>query len=525
MTKVWLNFIMKDESQVLLRMLSSVKHIIDGCVCVDTGSTDDSKQIVKEFFEKEGKPCEIYDHPFVNFSDARNFALSKLKGKCDYGFLIDCDEQLIINQSVIMDINSFKESLNLDLHHIIVTLGENSFARRNFFKVDKSFRWIGAVHEILECDEQISIGNVSDIKIFVNRDGNSWSQGVTQKYLKHAEILLAEVEKTNSPRDVFYLAQSYKDASENEKAIEWYKKRVTMLNGFYEERYYSQFIIGIIYQRMNKPFQETLIEYFKCSELDTMRAEHILNSIILLQREGLWQTAYTLSSDAVERFHNKNPYPNRLLFLDVFTYTEKLLNAHNLNKNNLKKYDKINGYEINDYSNHIHFFTKLFEYKKFKSVFEYGCGLGSTPFFLDNCKRVVSVEMQEEEWYNKVKKELLSHKHGRKLKLHCKISDDSFNFIKSENEMFDLVFVDGIFRGDCINVCLELGYKYIVTHDTEDKVYPYGWDKINLPDGYLRYDFKQYGNWTTIFTDDIRLYNYLFDWKSFDNENIKLKII
>lgn len=519
--KIWLNFIMKDEEKVLLRMLSSVNHIIDGCVCVDTGSSDESIEIVKQFFEQQGKPCEIYDHPFVNFSDARNFALSKLVGKEGYGFWIDCDEQLILSPSVILNVNSFKENLKSDIHNVIVNLGDTSFARRNFFRIDKKFNWVGVVHESLEFDSKYTIGNLSDVKIHVNTDGNSWSEGHGKKYLKHAEIFLNEIKKTDkpNPRDVFYLAQSFKDAGENEIAIEWYRKRIDMKDGFYEERYYSQFMIGLLYDRLNKPLSETFFEYMKCSELDTSRAEHLLNAIIVLQRESLWQTAYTLSSFAINKYHNKNPYPNRLLFIDSNTYSSKLMNVHNVNKRALNINDKINGYEINDYSNHIHLFLKLFEYNKFKSVFEYGCGLGSTPFFLDHCEKVVAVEMQEESWYNKVKSELQNHKNIKNLQLYCDLSENSFNFIKNEKNYkdFDLVFVDGIHRGDCINLCLSLGYKHIVTHDTEDKVYPYGWEKIKVPEGYFRYDFKQYRNWTTVFTNDEKLYNFLVDWKKFDN--------
>lgn len=527
--KIWLNFIMKDESKVLLRMLSSVNHIIDGCVCVDTGSTDDSKQIVKQFFEQQGKPCEIYDHPFINFSDARNLALSKLEGKDGYCFWIDCDEQLILNTDVVLDVNLLKKDLKNDIHNIIVNLGEVSFARRNFFNLSKKFTWVGVVHESISFDSSYSIGNIKNAKIHVNTDGNSWSEGREKKYLKHAELFLKEVQHTDNPnpRDVFYLAQSYKDAKEYELAVEWYRKRVSMKEGFYEERYYSQFMIGFCYQNMNKPNNETFFEYMKCSELDTLRAEHILNSIILLQREGLWQTAYTLSLDAVNRYHEKNPYPNRLLFIDVGTYSSKLMNVHNINKKILNKHDSIQGYEINDYSNHIDFFLKLFEYKKFKSVFEYGCGFGSTTFFLDKCERVIALEMQEESWYEKVKDGLKAHKNYKKLDLRCDLDDNSIHHLRSASISYgrpDLVFVDGIHRGDCINLAFELGHKYIVTHDTEDMVYPYGWDKINVPKGYFVYNFKKYRNWTTIFTNDEKLYNYLVDWMPFDNISQQLEI-
>lgn len=318
---------MKNEASVLLRMLESVNPMIDKCVCVDTGSTDESKSIVKKFFEEKGKSCKIYDHPFVNFSDARNFALSKLKGKDDYGFWMDCDEQLIRQPDFNLD--DLKEKLSkYDLHTSIVISGELEFARRNFFKIKNNFKWVGAVHEILLCDDNITVGDLTDVKTFVNQDGNSWSEGEQKKYLKHAEILEIEVAKTNEPRDIFYLAQSYKDGGETEKAIEWYRKRVERTDGFNEERYYSQFVIGILYEKLNKPFQETVFEYMKCSELDNLRAEHILNYLIIFYNNGLYEYAYNLSEAAVKNYHGKNPYPNRLLFIDEPTYSSKILNIH-----------------------------------------------------------------------------------------------------------------------------------------------------------------------------------------------------
>src|ERR1035437_7359456 len=119
----------------------------------------------------------------------------------------------------------------------------------------------GAVYEKIFCDDKINFCDFNYVKTFVNQDGNRRSEGEQKKYLKHAEILEIEVAKTNEPRDIFYLAQSYKDGGETEKAIEWYRKRVERTDGFNEERYYSQFVIGILYEKLNKPFQETVFEY------------------------------------------------------------------------------------------------------------------------------------------------------------------------------------------------------------------------------------------------------------------------
>ena len=85
------------------------------------------------------------------------------------------------------------------------------------------------------------------IKDAFTPDGNSWtSETQTQKYEGHAKILLDYVESDpkKDPRWVFYLAQSYRDANTDEnrkKSLEWYEKRATMMNGFWEEIYFSNF--------------------------------------------------------------------------------------------------------------------------------------------------------------------------------------------------------------------------------------------------------------------------------------------
>ena len=49
--KLCLNMIVKNESKVIRRLLESAAPIIDSyCIC-DTGSTDDTKEIIRDFFK------------------------------------------------------------------------------------------------------------------------------------------------------------------------------------------------------------------------------------------------------------------------------------------------------------------------------------------------------------------------------------------------------------------------------------------------------------------------------------------
>ena len=61
MPKLCLNMIVKNESKIITRLLDSVIDIID-CYCIcDTGSTDNTVQLITDYFLAHGKPVS-YTH-------------------------------------------------------------------------------------------------------------------------------------------------------------------------------------------------------------------------------------------------------------------------------------------------------------------------------------------------------------------------------------------------------------------------------------------------------------------------------
>ena len=79
--------IVRDEETQIGKALESVKDIVDEIVVVDTGSSDRTKEIIREF---EGKIFETKWED--NFSKAKNLALEKAKG--DYILFMDADEYI-----------------------------------------------------------------------------------------------------------------------------------------------------------------------------------------------------------------------------------------------------------------------------------------------------------------------------------------------------------------------------------------------------------------------------------------------
>ena len=83
MITISLCMIVKNEEKVLARCLDSIADLMDEIIIVDTGSSDNTKEIAKKYTDK------IYDFAWIDdFSAARNYSFSKatkrvyLCGRC-----------------------------------------------------------------------------------------------------------------------------------------------------------------------------------------------------------------------------------------------------------------------------------------------------------------------------------------------------------------------------------------------------------------------------------------------------------
>ena len=88
---ICLNMIVRNESKIIARVLQSVLPIIDTYVICDTGSTDNTISIIKDFFNSKGIKGEVISEPFKNFGYNRTIALNAAKGKATYALLLDAD--------------------------------------------------------------------------------------------------------------------------------------------------------------------------------------------------------------------------------------------------------------------------------------------------------------------------------------------------------------------------------------------------------------------------------------------------
>ena len=100
--KLWLSMIIRNESENIKKHLYDIYDLFDDIVVVDTGSTDDSTQLLKDI----GIAPLYYDfsHSDERLIEARNFSIEK--NNCDRILILDGDEK--ISREDIIKIKSYE---------------------------------------------------------------------------------------------------------------------------------------------------------------------------------------------------------------------------------------------------------------------------------------------------------------------------------------------------------------------------------------------------------------------------------
>jgi glycosyltransferase involved in cell wall biosynthesis len=157
-----LNMIVKNESRIIKRILESVLPIID-CYCIcDTGSTDDTKEIIKTFFKEKNVPGKIVEEKFLNFEHNRNVALDHCKEMSDYILFLDADMILKIAPE-------FKKQILWKADSFMVLQGSDDFYYNNLriIKNNGLYKYIGVTHEYLSTPDNQKTINLTKNELFV----------------------------------------------------------------------------------------------------------------------------------------------------------------------------------------------------------------------------------------------------------------------------------------------------------------------------------------------------------------------
>lgn len=340
--RLCLNMIVKNESKVIHRILNSVADIIDTfCIC-DTGSTDDTVEIIETFFKAKNIPGKVIMEPFQDFGYNRSFALKACdQMNAEYILLLDADMIFWKNPAISAD--DFKRMLKTDSYHIYQGSDTYYYKNTRIVRNRLGFKYWGVTHEYVDFPKNASQGKINKDIVFIKDIGDGGSKH--DKFLRDIRLLLKGLEEIpNNDRYTFYLANSYKDSGQHEAAIEYYKKRVE-IGGWIEEVWYSHYNIGKCWKALNEP-EKAISAWMDAYQSWPNRIESLYEITQHYRYLGKNKIAYLYFSladrmrkDHPERdylFMQRDVYDYKLDFeLSIIAYYENLDN-HNLNIVNMK---------------------------------------------------------------------------------------------------------------------------------------------------------------------------------------------
>ena len=183
---------------------------------------------------------------------------------------------------------------------------------------------------------------------------------------------------------------------------------------------------------------------------------------------------------------------------------------------------------------HLPIFKRLFTTFDIKSVFEYGIGIFSTSIFIDNCPRVLSIEMNTHSlngqlWYDKVIEDMGEQENWEHHNMVGEFPAIAYALKLFNTEKFDLVFADGHgeSRGEQTNSGFGVA-RFVVTHDAQHSATRNSW---RVPPEYTQIDFINYcqsyntdgDTWpvTTVFCADSEDAKVVQEWLSNEKEVCK----
>jgi GR25 family glycosyltransferase involved in LPS biosynthesis len=337
---ICLNMIVKNESHIIEKTLNNLCSYFDFLywVICDTGSTDNTIDIIINFFKEKNIKGELIQNDWVDFGYNRTFALQKAYNKSDYLLIFDADDYINGNLEI-------KEKLNFNVYNL--KIGKD-FCYKRPLLINNRLKWEfkGVLHEFLseKKDEKKDENTISHFISQTTIEGDYYiSSGRCgdrskdkDKYLKDAKILENaynnETDVNMKNRYAFYCAQSYKDSNLNNESIFWYKK-VLDSNNWNQEKYYACMMIAEQYKQIG--ITDEMIKYYsKASTYDIERIENIVRLTEYYYNQG----NHLFVNMLYEKFKNYTKEPSLdKLFIDMNSY-----------ENDLEYYNSISAYYINN---------------------------------------------------------------------------------------------------------------------------------------------------------------------------------
>jgi glycosyltransferase involved in cell wall biosynthesis len=333
---------LRNEQEKIRETLAQVIAITDELVVgIDETSNDDTERIIEQYKDKVGK-LTIYHYKFENdFSKMRNECMAKATQ--DWILMIDGHDYVTPESVAIVD--QIANRLPEDRKHVRVidavmedppdprTGTRNAYQRPVMFRrvykeagkekhagID-GVKWSLPIHNIIEQPRQFRLC-VGDFVLEHRQPKERQEVRKSQRKTMNTKGLLKQVEADpTDTRSLFYLARTYDELEEWDKAIEWFYKYLE-ISAFPEERYQARLQIAAIHIKRYEKDQnrahldKAMPELFQCQMERVPRNDHMILAGDVCRTLQIWDEASLYYRQAMQYVQ-----PKMFLFIVRENYT------------------------------------------------------------------------------------------------------------------------------------------------------------------------------------------------------------
>lgn len=279
--EITLCLIVKNEEQKLPACLQSFRGVFQKLVVVDTGSTDGTVEIAKKF------GAEVFHFEWTkNFSEARNFALSKVK--TEWTMMADADDTLEFKDRLLIELQKLpKGILGVFLPYLYsnVRNGRGTMAYLpRIWKTDLGLTYTLPIHEYLNVPHDVL---QKFVRVNVPLLHHKSDEDFSKSFQRNVEILEHAYEKGDRhPRILFYLGHDSFYAGNVEASLKWFRKFLLLKTKHPHEAYKAWMMIAKIHLK-NGDKAAAKIAYQKAIKMcpDFLEPHILLGDLAMLEQK------------------------------------------------------------------------------------------------------------------------------------------------------------------------------------------------------------------------------------------------
>jgi len=329
---ICLCMIVNNESKSIIRCLESVYKYISFWIINDNGSTDNTPELITDFFKEKGIPGILDRTSWGGFSVNRSLAceIAERESGCDWMYVIDADDYLITPLKIP------DKPANADSFIINLQEGPNVMqTRQQLFRIGCEWGFAGVVHEYPYSRPlpagKLKVAKTTEITVKASREGarnadplKYWKDAIAmEKDLKRVEKIpkneLPHWEKGLASRYKYYILQSWNDFGHPKNAIKWANLRVALKGkdrGFKEEVWRAYLLKSRNYKKLGYPHEEIVEAINDCIKNDKWRAEAYFELVHEYEHVNDYEKAW----EVIQRIYKMKRPGDKLFIVEDYTY-------------------------------------------------------------------------------------------------------------------------------------------------------------------------------------------------------------